>query len=170
MSSILSHAIVPLAISPLFPADALPPFIVLAGTVCANAPDVDVVGFLSGVRYGDLLGHRGLTHSVFFAVALSAVLTYLLWPMHLGVAFLFLFLSTLSHPLLDAMTDGGLGIAFFSPFSNRRYFFPVRPIAVPPIGIRAFFSKRGWQGMKSEACWIWLPSIGLYALAKMLTT
>jgi hypothetical protein len=52
------------------------------------------------------------------------------------------FLSTLSHPLLDAMTDGGLRNAFFSPFSNRRYFFPVSPIAVPPIGIRVFFETR----------------------------
>ena len=63
---------------------------VLAGMACATAPDVDVVGFLLGVRYGDVLGHRGLTHSVFFTAALSAALACLLWPMHPGVAFKFL--------------------------------------------------------------------------------
>nr|HRC76832.1 rhodanese-like domain-containing protein [Kouleothrix sp.] len=32
------------------------------------------------------------------------------------------------HGVLDAMTDGGLGVAFFAPFSATRYFFPFRPI------------------------------------------
>lgn len=170
MCSIFSHAIIPVVISQFFPAENLPSHIVLVGLACAILPDLDVAGFLFGIRYGDVLGHRGLTHSIFFAAALSIALTWLLSTMHFGMAFLFLFLSTLSHPLLDAMTDGGLGIAFFSPISNRRYFCPVRPIAVPPIGILAFFSKRGWRVMKSELRWIWLPSIGLYALGKMLTS
>jgi hypothetical protein len=32
---------------------------------------------------------------------------------------------TASHGMLDAMTDGGLGVAFFAPFDNARYFFPM---------------------------------------------
>ena len=51
--------------------------------------------------------------------------------------FAFLFLCTMSHALLDALTDGGLGVAFFSPFSNERYFFPWTPIRVS-----RFFSAR----------------------------
>ena len=39
---------------------------------------------------------------------------------------LYLFLSTASHGVLDALTDGGLGVAFFSPFDQTRYFFPFR--------------------------------------------
>jgi hypothetical protein len=35
-----------------------------------------------------------------------------------------LFLATAGHGLLDAMTNGGLGLAFFSPFDNHRYFLP----------------------------------------------
>jgi inner membrane protein len=56
--------------------------------------------------------------------------------------FTYLFLATASHGVLDAMTDGGLGVAFFSPFDNRRYFLPWRPIVVSPISIARFFSGR----------------------------
>ena len=78
------------------------------------------------------------------------------------LAWWYLFLATASHGILDAMTDGGLGIAFFSPFSNARYFLPWRPIAVSPIGVAAFFSERGLNVLRSEFKWIWLPS-GLFA-------
>jgi inner membrane protein len=71
----------------------------------------------------------------------------------------FLFLATASHGLLDAMTNGGLGIAFFSPFNNDRYFLPWRPIVVAPISVRRFFSGRGVEVMKSELLWIWLPAV-----------
>lgn len=33
------------------------------------------------------------------------------------------------------LTDGGLGVAFFSPFDNKRYFLPWRPIRVSPISV-----------------------------------
>jgi inner membrane protein len=70
-------------------------------------------------------------------------------------------LAALSHGLLDAATNGGLGVAFLSPFSNRRYFFSFRPVEVSPIGIRPFFSERGIEVLRSEAFWIWLPSAAL---------
>ena len=71
---------------------------------------------------------------------------------------LFLFLATASHGVLDAMTDGGLGIAFLSPFSNQRYFFPFRPIAVSPIGA-GFLSAQGLHVVANELAWIWVPSL-----------
>ena len=66
------------------------------------------------------------------------------------VVFLLLFVVTASHPFLDAMTDGGEGIAFFSPFSNHRYFFPYRPIMVSPLGVGAFFGLRGLLVLANE--------------------
>jgi inner membrane protein len=72
--------------------------------------------------------------------------------------FLYFFLCTVSHGVLDAMTDGGLGVAFFSPFDTTRYFFPVRPVLVSPIGVSEFFSAYGVRILTSEALWIWLPS------------
>jgi len=31
-------------------------------------PDIDVIGFSFGIQYGDMFGHRGLTHSLCFAL------------------------------------------------------------------------------------------------------
>jgi inner membrane protein len=52
------------------------------------------------------------------------------------------------------MTDGGLGIAFFSPFSNGRYFLPWRPIMVGPINILRAFSPWGLRIALSELTWV----------------
>ena len=63
------------------------------------------------------------------------------------------------------MTDGGLGVAFFSPFDNHRYFFPWTPIRVSPIGITRFFSLRGFAVLQTELLWIWLPATFLAVCA-----
>jgi inner membrane protein len=47
-----------------------------------------------------------------------------------------------SHPVLDTMTDGGLGCALFWPFDLTRYFAPWRPIPVSPLGLE-FLSPSG---------------------------
>ena len=138
-----------------------------AGIVCSMLPDADVLRFGFGVSYGDVLGHRGLTHSLLFAALLSIAVTAPLsggrWrSSRLRIA-LFLFVVTASHGVLDAFTNGGLGIAFLAPFSDQRFFFPVRPIAVSPIGT-AFFSARGWSVLQSEMLWVWLPVLGLAAV------
>jgi inner membrane protein len=64
------------------------------------------------------------------------------------------------------MTDGGLGIAFFSPFDLQRYFLPWRPIHVSPIGVGRFFGARGLRILWSETVWVWLPVLAIWALAK----
>jgi inner membrane protein len=66
--------------------------------------------------------------------------------------------------VLDAFTNGGLGIAFLSPFDTTRYFFPFHPIEVSPIGGR-FFSERGSSALESEFIWVWVPSIVFAILA-----
>src|SRR5262245_43783829 len=123
------------------------------GAVCAAAPDLDVIGFRFGIAYGDLLGHRGLSHSLPFALVAAAVLSLLVpkaaaqpatrAPLSRARAGAFLFCAIASHGVLDAFTNGGRGVAFFAPFSAERYFFPWRPIEVSPISIRRFFSGRG---------------------------
>jgi inner membrane protein len=107
-------------------------------------PDVDVIGFPLGVEYADTWGHRGATHSLVFALAVGAVVGLIAraargpaWRTTLVAAAV-----VASHPLLDTMTDGGLGCALLWPFSNARFFAPWRPIPVAPIG-PAFVSMRG---------------------------
>lgn len=72
---------------------------------------------------------------------------------------MFFTLCTASHSVLDAMTSGGLGVAFFSPFNDARYFFPWRPIKVSPIGVENFFSEWGKKVILSELIWIGIPSL-----------
>jgi inner membrane protein len=144
---------------------------IFLGVVCSMLPDLDVVGFRFGVPYGHLLGHRGLSHSMAFAVFLSACLTWLL-PIAAQASrmmlFGFLFLSTVSHGILDALTSGGLGVAFFAPFENSRYFFPWRPIRVSPISVSAFLSATGVRVLRSELQWIWLPAGWVAVLLTLL--
>ena len=135
----------------------------IAAACCAVLPDADALGYRLGVPYDSLWGHRGLTHSLLAAAAVAAVgtaLAQLMVPEQrppAGRLALLLFLATASHGLLDAMTTGGLGVAFFSPWDLKRYFFGLRPIKVSPIGITAFFSGRGLRVLASEALWVGVP-------------
>jgi len=65
--------------------------------------------------------------------------------------------NLLSHPLLDALTNGGHGVALFWPFSKERIFFPWQPIEVSPIGLRSFISEKGMEVIQSEILTIWAP-------------
>jgi hypothetical protein len=47
------------------------------------------------------------------------------------------------HGFFDAMPDGGLGVAFFAPFTNHRYFFPWRPIPVAPLSLEGLITSQG---------------------------
>lgn len=163
MASAFSHAFVALALgkAPHHPVFTWP--VLFLGMACSIIPDLDVVGFYIGIHYADLWGHRGMTHSLFFAGLLSATLTRLCYKQKSSTEKvsigLYLFLCTASHGVLDAMTDGGLGIAFFSPFDPTRYFFPFRPVAVSPIGIADFLTGEAFRIMASEIIWIWIPTI-----------
>ena len=137
----------------------------LLGIFCAVVPDADALGFYLGVPYDSIWGHRGITHSILFALLLSLAVMLLFYralpafqrPWWIFASYFFL--STVSHPLFDACTNGGLGVAFFSPFIASRYFFPFHPIQVSPIGVGAFFSEWGLQVLASELQWVWLPCL-----------
>ncbi|WHZ14116.1 MAG: hypothetical protein OJF52_000951 [Nitrospira sp.] len=162
MASAFSHALVALTLGKLSHSHVMDRHALLLGVGCSVLPDVDVIGFWYGVQYGDLWGHRGLTHSLAFAALVSALLVALRYRRQSGTVMagmgLYFFLCAASHGVLDALTDGGLGVAFFSPFDTTRYFFTVRPVAVSPIGIQEFFSDQAVRVLASEAKWIWLPA------------
>jgi inner membrane protein len=166
MPTIFSHAIAAGAVGGAA-ARVLTPRVVALGALLAALPDLDVIAFRVGIAYGDVLGHRGLSHSLVIAAIVAGALV--LAPSVGGTtshsrrrAFVFLFAAMASHGLLDALTDGGLGVALVSPFDTTRYFFPWRPIAVSPIGT-GFFSARGLEVLRSEIVWVWLPSLAVAA-------
>lgn len=172
MASIFGHAITTIAIGKSFPKSIIRWKFWLLGIGCSIVPDADVIGFSFGIEYNSFWGHRGFSHSLLFALLLGVVITILFYSKDLKskktlTYILFFTLCTASHGILDAMTTGGLGVAFFSPFEDTRYFFYWRPIQVSPIGIERFFSKRGFSVLKSEFVWIALPSL-IYILSVVI--
>ena len=174
MASAFSHALVSITAQRLYP-DAISItrlwFIAIA---CSILPDIDVIGFFFGIPYSAPWGHRGMTHSLFFAFCTALVISMILLrdekfysPIGLFRISL-LFLVTASHGVLDAMTNGGLGIAFFAPFDNTRYFLPIQPIQVSPIGVKSFFSEWGLRVILSEIIWIGLPCLFLLVSHKLV--
>ena len=82
-------------------------------------------------------------------------------------AAVFVFVCAASHPLLDAMTSGGLGVALAWPWSEQRFFAPWRPIRVSPFAPQ-FFSARGVATLLSELRWVWLPLAGAVVAWKLI--
>ncbi|RTQ92000.1 MULTISPECIES: metal-dependent hydrolase [Stenotrophomonas] len=82
-------------------------------------------------------------------------------------AAVFVFICAASHPLLDAMTSGGLGVALAWPWSEQRFFAPWRPIRVSPFAPQ-FFSARGLATLMSELRWVWLPLAGAVVAWKLI--
>ena len=74
MASAFSHAIVALAMGKAFENKELSWRELFLGALCSVVPDFDVIGLYIGIQYGDVWGHRGLTHSIMFAVLLAASL------------------------------------------------------------------------------------------------
>ena len=158
MPTIISHAAVPLALAFGLGREFVPRRLVQAGVVASILPDLDVLAFGLGIAYEDALGHRGFSHSLAFAalLALAAACGSRAFDTTFIRAFWFVFAATASHGLLDALTNGGLGVAFLWPFSDERHFAPWQPIEVSPIG-RGFFSAQGARVLLSELVWVWAP-------------
>ena len=159
MPSVFSHPVVPLAIASVAGTSKVPFRLFLAGAIFAILPDADVLGFRFNIPYEHLFGHRGFFHSPIFALGASLIGALACHALRSSYksTFIVLFISMLSHGLLDAATSGGLGIAFLSPFNNHRFFLPWQPIVVSPFSLERFFSSRGLMVIQSELLWVWAP-------------
>ena len=171
MASAFTHAIAGLAIGTAFRRPEQSTRFWALGAIGAVLPNVDAIGFWLGVPYDSVFGHRGITHSLLFAAAyaLVALLAFSRArdPAERRRIWLYLFVATASHGMLDGLTTGGRGVAFFAPIVNERLFFPWRPILVSPISVRRFFSQRGLAILGSEIVWVWIPS-AVFALGATL--
>jgi len=168
MATIITHFIAASALSTVAPKDLPRLRLALVLGTLAMIPDLDVLGFRYGVSYGDAIGHRGFTHSLLFASIIAVVTPILaftkvmafsrIWWLLVGLAFA----ATISHGVLDAFTDGGLGVGFFIPFDDTRYFAPWRPLATSPLSISAFINGPVLRILTNEFMWVGLPLIGLF--------
>lgn len=163
MASVFGHAALAGAMGVGLPKVLRSKGVILLGILCSIMPDLDVLSFKLGIPYHGFWGHRGMTHSIIFGAGFG-LLVMILFHFRaelkdkLILAFYYM-ICTISHGVLDGMTTGGMGIAYFSPIDDGRYFLPFRMIKVSPIGISRFFNEWGLAVLKSEFIWIGIPSI-----------
>jgi inner membrane protein len=138
--------------------------LLLASILLPILPDADAL-LTPWIPYAHPFGHRGFTHSLVFAM-LTGIVTAVLavsgkWASGHSFLKLAIFFTaiTASHGLFDAMTSGGLGVAFFAPFDNTRYFLPWRPIPVSPMSAAGLMTTRGFRVIQWEFALFWLFAI-----------
>jgi inner membrane protein len=173
MASIISHAAAGAALSIALAPNGTSARYWPVAIAVAVLPDADSVLYYFRISYYSI-GHRGFFHSPFFGLIVSFVVMALFLrkeALFSGRWFRYgsiFFLIWLSHGFLDALTNGGRGVAFLAPFSSERFFLPWTPIQVSPMRIQSFFGPRGWSVLKSEFLWIWLPGFVLVLLCRLL--
>lgn len=172
MATPLTHLAVPLALIVALGPDLMPPGLLFAALAFAVLPDIDALGLWLGVPYAHPFGHRGFTHSLFFSALLASAVALFAPALGAmpGVAFGVLFVSIASHGLLDGLTNGGLGVAFLAPFSQRRYFLPWQVIEVSPLSLLALASWRGLHVLGSELRTVWVPCMAFGLTGFVLRT
>ncbi len=166
MASIFGHAVVGFTLSKIISNNnsKLLFILAIASTIIS---DIDVLAFNFGIPYEAPFGHRGFTHSILFAALWATLLMFIFGKLNKKTWWIVIFLSTISHGVLDAMTSGGKGVGFFIPFYNERYFFSFREIVVSPIGIERFFSERGVKVLFSELKYIFIPCLIILVFLKI---
>jgi inner membrane protein len=163
MPTILSHPVVPLALAIGLGSHIIPTRLAVLGVLACILPDADVLAFRLGIAYSNDFGHRGFTHSLFFAllVGLSAMPFAKTLQSTRKTVFVFIALCTASHGMLDMLTNGGLGVAFFWPFSSERHFLPFQVVQVSPLSLSKIMGPAGLLLFKSELTWLWLPATAM---------
>jgi len=169
MPTIITHGFVGIIGGKIFSESEKAKFWILSALV-AVIPDADVVAFKFGIPYDSIFGHRGLSHSILFALILATIVMFAAfreinfgtkrWYQYLA----YFFLISLSHAVLDSFTNGGLGVGLFIPFGAERYFAPFRPIEVSPISLRRFLDGSAMYVLVSELLWVWLPFTAVYLI------
>ena len=111
------------------------------GAVAGSIPDLDVLAQYFIAPIDALIFHRGMTHSIIFALALAPILGSLATKIHRKCPATFkdwtllLFLALVTHPLLDCFTTWGT--ALFWPFSDYRVafksIFVIDPLYTVPL-------------------------------------
>ena len=170
MPTIFSHIAVPIAAAVALGSKRIPLSMLAAGMVAAILPDFDGIAFKLGIHYGGIWGHRGFTHTLGFALVAGFIGWWLArhWKLPPWQGYAWIALCVFSHPLLDTLTNGGVAIPLYWPFSEQRFFSPWRPVEVSPVAFSRFFTQRGADVLLNEARTIWLPlmaaALAIFAL------
>lgn len=105
------------------------------GALVGMLPDADVAAGWTGQPLAEWLYHRGLTHSVPFAVVAGPILGWAAWRLlrrggqGAGPWIGLCVAALLTHPLIDLITH--YGTQLLAPFSPHRFAIPAMPIIDP---------------------------------------
>ncbi|MAT54100.1 MAG: hypothetical protein CMN32_06430 [Saprospirales bacterium] len=170
---ILTHIVIGASSSVVLFEDQLGKRTALVGGLAALVPDVDTLLTLFYDQADSLLLHRGLSHSIFFILFLSASTSILLRlrnnsnPIRWGMV---VFVALTSHVLLDVMTSYGTRI--LHPFSDSQFSIGninvVDPVFTVPalMGLLLYlFSKKAPSKRKIAN----LTGLGISLIYAMLT-
>lgn len=125
---------------------------ILWGAIAGTIPDLDVLAEHVVDNITALEIHRGLSHSIFFALILSPILGWILTKIYPKENATFkdwtfaMFLGLFTHPILDAFTTWGTQI--FWPFDTRvaiKSIFVIDPLYTIPFAtllIWAMFKRK----------------------------
>jgi len=173
LPSAITHAVVGISTGLAISKGKAPKRFWVLSMICPMLADLDVLTFKVGISYASLWGHRGLFHSLFFSALFGFFIAtvffrkYEVFSKGWLVYSLYFSAVTSTHGVLDAFTNGGLGVALLSPFDDKRYFFWATPISVSPLSVKAFFGGRGPGILKNEFMWVWLPSLFMALIGKL---
>jgi inner membrane protein len=112
--------------------------VLLVGAVAGAMPDIDIVFSAPNDFFRMVRVHRGITHSLFFALTAGPFLGWLIarWrtrkeggPPNTRGWVLAVTAAVLSHPLLDVLTP--YGTQLLQPFSDARFAIHAMPIIDP---------------------------------------
>ena len=146
----------------------------LIGALAQSIPDIDFITTFWLSDSKDIVAHRGITHSILFAVAATFFFAWLFrfffrklklsWS-----TWLLLFgLNIFTHILIDGFNAYGIG--WFEPFSHRRFSFHVLFVADPLFSIWPFLACMALLTLKTthriRKAWVRM-GIGLSALYLM---
>ncbi|HEY4219169.1 MAG TPA: metal-dependent hydrolase [Gemmatimonadaceae bacterium] len=148
MPSSFAHAAVAVIANPVLAKADRRPAVIWIAACAAAAPDLDAIGWVIHGGSGGLpSAHRGVTHSLFVALAAAALATLVSryrWPLaSVARTFGYFALVIASHGLLDCLTSYGDGVELLAPFVRDRFTSPWQPFA----------------GLGSELLCLWLPAI-----------
>lgn len=126
MPTIFSHAAVPLALGLGLGARIVPRRLLAAGVLASILPDFDVLAFRFHVPYADNFGHRGISHSIVFAIFLATVAAAFAARLHAArrTAFIFVAICGISHGVLDMFTNGDLVSPYYGRGLQSDFFYP----------------------------------------------
>jgi inner membrane protein len=165
MPSSFTHAIAGAALASPLAKNPVPRRFWVAAAICGALPDIDLL-WGRNVPSGSWPAHRGVTHSLAFAVLLGAAATALCFrdPRFAPVRWRYmaaLVLATASHGFLDSLAVYGSPVAFFFPFTTHRYLLPWRIFGSQYVPWPRSTFYRVLRVVKNEVLWVWLPSLVL---------